>query len=192
MKPPIYSERIVTFSVIYHPYRRNTERFVRAFGAFEVNLQPGDDVLFTRHHHTYPDKDRTAPLLEMTKLLDQQTDCVCAILEAPGSSHRPKSKADFAKNVLEALPIFNLGLHRKIHVHRTEDQYVRVSAELFGITLASKMAGPSEKSRRAADHAQALWLSWVFNCLAEDPDQASLVAAFQAWRRVDDLRPVTF
>ena len=192
MKPPIYSERIVTFSVIYHPYRRNTERFIRAFGAFEVNLQPGDDVLFTRHHHTYPDKERTAPLLEMTKLLDQQTDCVCAILEAPGGSHRPKLKADFANDVLHALPIFNLGLHRKIHVHRTEDQYVRVSAELFGIPLASEMAGPSEKSRRAADHAQALWLSWVFNCLSEDPDQASLVAAFQAWRRVDDLRPITF
>jgi len=192
MKLPIYSERIVTFSVVYHPYRRNTERFIRAFGAFEVNFQPGDDILFTRHHHTYPDKDRTAPLLEMTKLLDQQTDCVCAVLEAPGGSHRPKTKADFAKNVLDALPIFNLGLHRKIHVHRTEGQYVRVSAELFGITLASKMAGPSEKSRRAADHAQALWLSWVFNCLAEDPDQANLVAAFQAWRCVDDLRPVIF
>ena len=52
MKLPIYSERIVTFSVIYHPYRRDTERFIRAFGAFEVNFQPGDDVLFTRHHHT--------------------------------------------------------------------------------------------------------------------------------------------
>jgi len=192
MKLPIYSERIVTFSVVYHPYRRNTERFIRAFGAFEVNFQPGDDILFTRHHHTYPDKDRTAPLLEMTKLLDQQTDCVCAVLEAPGGSHRPKTKAGFANDVLRALPIFNLGLHRKIHVHRTEEQYVRVSAELFGITLASKMAGPSEKSRRAADHAQALWLSWVFNCLAEDPDQASLVAAFQAWRCVDDLRPVIF
>ena len=102
MKPPIYSERIVTFSVIYHPYRRNTERFIRAFGAFEVNLQPGDDVLFTRHHHTYQDKDRTAPLLEMTKLLDQQTDCVCAVMEAPGGSHRPKDKADFADDVLQA------------------------------------------------------------------------------------------
>ena len=192
MKLPIYSERIVTFSVVYHPYRRNAERFIRAFGAFEVDFQPGDDVLFTRHHHIYPTKTRTAPLLEMTKLLDQQTDSVCAVLEASGGSHRPKRKADFADDILKAFPIFNLGLHRKIHVHRTEDQYVRVSAELFGISLASKMAGPSEKSRRAADHAQALWLSWVFNCLAEDPDQASLVAAFQAWHRVDDLRPVTF
>ena len=192
MKLPIYSERIVTFSVIYHPCRRNTERFIRAFGALEVNLQLGNDVLFTRHHHVYPSKDRTAPYLDMAQLLDQQTDCVCVIVEAPGWSHIPKGRDEIAKNVLHALPIFNLGIHRKIHVHRTEDQYVRVSAELFGIALASEMAGPSEKSRRAADHAQALWLSWVFNCLAEDPDQASLVAAFQAWRRVDDLRPVTF
>ncbi len=192
MKLPIYSERIITFSVIYHPYRRNTKRFIRAFGAFEVNLLPGDDVRFARHHQIYPDKERSAPYLDMTKLLDQQTDCVCVILEPPGWSHLPKSKAEIADNVLLALPIFNLGLHRRIHVHRTEDQYVRVSADVFDIPLASEMAGPSEKSRRAADHAQALWLSWVFSCLAEDPDQASLVAAFQAWRRVDDLRPITF
>jgi len=191
MKLPIYSERIVTFSVIYHPCRRNTERFIRAFGALEVNLQPGNDVLFTRHHHIYPAKDRTAPCLDMAQLLDQQTDCVCVIVEAPGWSHIPKGRDEIAKNVLHALPIFNLGLHRKIHVLRTEDQYRRVSAELLGIPLASEVAGPSEQTRRAADHAQVLWLSWVFQCLAEDPDQASLVAAFQAWRRVDDLRPVT-
>ena len=187
----IHPEHVIVFSVVYHPFRNNSSSFIRSFGALEVKLQSGTDVSFARHHHVYPEKGHLEPFRDMRNLVDSQTDCVC-VLARRGLTHYPDQLEILGEEVRQAVPIADLGLYANTFVLQIGEETIRAYADQYKIPLAKPTAGPSEQARRAADRAQVNYITWLHKCLLEDPDQQSLLAAFQAWRMVDDLRPVTF
>lgn len=60
---------------------------------------------------------------------------------------------------------------------------------------AIQRAGPGSsnlaQARRAADEAQVLWLTFLTTCCREN-DRTSLGSAYQAWRAIEDARPLPF
>ena len=192
MTASIHPEHVIVFAVTYHPFRPNTERFVHSFGALEVTLRNGTDVEFHRHHHLYSSPDRASPYRDMRILIGPRTACICVLASRRRRRYPLRATVRLATRVRAALPIVDLGLRGQTHVIQTDRRYVRAYAHEYGIPLAGPAASPLEQARRAPDQAQALWLTWLFGCLGEDYDQLSIAAAFHAWRKVDELRPVVF
>lgn len=60
---------------------------------------------------------------------------------------------------------------------------------------AIQRAGPGSstlaQARRAADEAQVLWLTFLTTCCREN-DRTSLGSAYQAWRAIENARPLPF
>lgn len=65
------------------------------------------------------------------------------------------------------------------------------TAEGLGIPLADKGAPVLELARRAPDHAQALWATFVIS-LCSRHEQLNLITAYQAWTALQRARPVRF
>ena len=187
----IHPERVILFSVVYHPFRNNTPSFIRSFGALEVKIQSGTDVSFKRHDQVYPEKEYSGPYRDMRNLVDDQTDCICVLMKR-GLTDFPIQLEILGEEVRQALPIADLEMHKNTFVLQISEGTVRAYADIYKIPLAKPTAGPSEQARRVADQAQAYYITWLHKCLSAEPDQQSLAAAFQAWRRIDDLRPVAF
>lgn len=65
------------------------------------------------------------------------------------------------------------------------------TAAFYGIRRARAGSSIVAQSRRAADEAQVLWATFLATCCREN-DRTSLCSAFQAWRAIENARPLPF
>ncbi len=65
------------------------------------------------------------------------------------------------------------------------------TAAFYGIRRAGPAASIFAQSRRAADEAQILWATFLATHCREN-DRTSLCSAFQAWRAIENARPLPF
>ncbi|MBY4637306.1 hypothetical protein K5P26_09165 [Sphingopyxis sp. XHP0097] len=65
------------------------------------------------------------------------------------------------------------------------------TAAFYAIQRAGPGSSIRAKARRAADEAQVLWLTFLATCCREN-DRTSLGSAYQAWRAIENARPLPF
>ncbi|MGB7408241.1 MAG: hypothetical protein WA908_07010 [Pontixanthobacter sp.] len=69
---------------------------------------------------------------------------------------------------------------------------LRAYAADYSISIAAPDAPQIEQARLVPDRAQAIWAAWVSAGFGADPDRQALLAAFQAWRVLDEQRVISF
>ncbi|GMN03764.1 hypothetical protein [Erythrobacter sp. MTPC3] len=65
------------------------------------------------------------------------------------------------------------------------------TAAFYVIQRAGPGSSTMAQARRAADEAQVLWLTFLATCCREN-DRTSLGSAYQAWRAIQNARPLPF
>jgi hypothetical protein len=65
------------------------------------------------------------------------------------------------------------------------------TAAFYAIQRAGPGSSTLAQARRAADEAQVLWLTFLATCCREN-DRTSLGSAYQAWRAIENARPLPF
>lgn len=165
---------------------------IRAIGAFVVTLGRDREAAFERHHHVYHQEDYISPAVDMLSLVDDRTDCLTA-MRMP----RIRYLIAFGNSVMEqaqrkALPIVDDRRHRYAHFLHIQDRITRHVSKKHGIDVAPPKASEAMRASRAAEQAQAIWMTWVTRILCDEPDRDGLIAAYQAYAKLDELRPLPF
>ena len=65
------------------------------------------------------------------------------------------------------------------------------TAAIHAIQRAGPGSSTRAQARRAADEAQVLWATFLSTCCREN-DRTSLGSAYQAWRAIENARPLPF
>lgn len=65
------------------------------------------------------------------------------------------------------------------------------TAAFYAIQRAGPGSSTLAQGRRAADEATVLWLTFLSTCCREN-DRTSLGSAYQAWRAIENARPLPF
>ena len=68
---------------------------------------------------------------------------------------------------------------------------IAAAADELGIPLADEDAPVAQRARRAAEHAEAVWASFVLS-LCSRRDRINLISAYRAWRVLRRARPLPF
>lgn len=72
----------------------------------------------------------------------------------------------------------------------TDDQ-LAVAGEALGLEMPSPESTPLKRSRRAPEQAMALWGTYT-QAFCRNSDARALIAAFQAWRLLERVKPLSF
>ncbi|MGB3752441.1 MAG: hypothetical protein WA954_00910 [Parerythrobacter sp.] len=187
-----HPRRVVAFDIVRRKQVADGCQPIRALGAFVVTLGRDNDVAFERHHHVYQATDYISPAVDMLSLVDARTDCLTA-MAAP----RIRDRIAFGNSMLEraqrrALPIVDDNRHRYAHFLHLRGPVIRAIGRQHGIDVAPPNADEGLRASRAVEQAQAVWLAWLTRILCDEPDRDGLVAAFQAYAKLDELRPIPF
>lgn len=187
-----HPQRVVAFSLVYRRRSGDGTQPIRAIGAFSVQLKPDSDVTFERHLFVYHPEDYISPGIDMLRLVDKRTDTLAAV--GGPSMRRMLVFGDPDVDVREqrALPILRDRRHRRAHFIRLNPLVIRAVASEQSIDIAKPDADEAVRASHAAEQAQAIWLSWLTLMLRDEPDCAGIVAAYQAYARLDQLRPIPF
>lgn len=79
---------------------------------------------------------------------------------------------------------------RLLPIECTESALERI-AGFFAVPRANPDAPVTERARRAADEAQALWLAFLWS-ICGNSDRLCLTSAWEAWTAIERARPLPF
>lgn len=180
-----HPQHVVTFAVV-----RDTDRRIFSVATFSALRPPGRrDLAFKRHHRVFRGSDTGDPLAEMRRLVPATA---LLIGEALGAE-RSHSTFDDEQFLLTAGPPADPAapLDSPMLLLRNCETRIQGLAEAFSIPMAALDDPVEQQARRLPDRAQALWLAWAVTHLA-DGHQRLAIAAFRAWRALEDARPLPF
>lgn len=190
---PIYAhpERVIAFAHVHYPPTHEGRRRIHAFGALEVVLQSGTDATFTRHHKVYGPEAGGDPFADIFGLLHPDAYWVSAL----PMKRRAQSMRQPGLHLLR----HEMALHWPFQPRRQRHQVLRMResalqalAADYSISIAAPDAPQIAQARLIPDRAQAVWTAWVDWGFGADPDRLPLLAAFRAWRKLDEQRVISF
>ena len=192
MKEPIQPEHMLIFAIVYHPDRKKIEKNIASFGALEITQKSYDDIIFKRHYCLVPDGYPLKPHNKMAKLITKHSDVLCHIIPDNNLAHLKSNHPKIQALARASFPIARRKLQRKLYILRTNHRDISINAKKFGIPIAEPQDHFYRHENYVADYAQALWITSICNGAHFEPEKNNMLAAFQAWRCIDELRPVIF
>ncbi|MEL7729851.1 hypothetical protein AAG612_09955 [Citromicrobium bathyomarinum] len=164
---------------------------IRSIAIFTIIKCPEWGVRFVSEHYAFKRETSRSDIIEgIAKSIPADATLICKAL--PGSFHMPRE-------VSVAMPFSPSDL-QLIERQRVDLDVVPVTfreaildetATTYAIERADPASSPLAQARRAADETQVLWLTFLTTC-CRDNDRTSLGSAFQAWRAIDQARPLPF
>ena len=180
-----HPKHVVTFSVV-----RDSDRRIFSVATFSALRRSGRrDFAFKQHHQVFRGGDTGDPLAEMRRLVPATALLIGEALVA----ERSRSSFDDEQFLLTAGPPADPAapLDSPLLLLRNCETRIQGLAEAFGIPMAALDDPLDQQARRLPDRAQALWLAWAITHHT-GPHQRLALAAFRAWRALEDARPMPF
>ena len=188
--PLVHPEHAVAYSLVLHPPTGSAAQSIYSIGALEVTLESGTDLEFIRHYWVYPANGTSTPLHDLFTLVQSRSYLISGRLPRASGGNIRRFNQHRLRYELAGLK----GLSQPRHIRQFVDVRENVLAGFagdFGIELARPESNLAERARLAPNRAQAVWLTWAFGCLRNDPDYDAILAGFQAWRVLEDQRVMT-
>ena len=149
----------------------------------------GRDFAFQCRHRVYRGGDRGDPFADLRAHVP---DTALLIGEAPVSEPSRTHLGD-EQFILTADPPADPSAPpvSPMILLRNCESRIQGLAEAFDIPMAALDDPVEQRVRRLADRAQALWLTWAITHIPPN-EQHVAIAAFRAWRVIEDARPIGF
>ena len=186
--PPV----LCTLCIIRDDKDRQSPFAIRSLALFTAEREGADELSFSLQHLAFK------PSVPSAQILDD----LCLNIP-PGAAilmrGAPASLSVINKDFLQTgvLPPDDVELCAQrvndasiIALDCSDTSLLRIGAAL-DLELASCDADLTERSRRAPQHAQALWANYVAG-VCSTREKRVLLAAFQAWQALDRARPLPF
>lgn len=180
-----HPHHVVTFAVV-----RDRDRRIFSIATFSALRRRGRrDFAFKRHHQVFRGSDTGDPLAEMRKFVPDTALLVGEALV----TERSRSRFQDEQFLLTAGPPADPSapLDSPMLLLRNCETRIQGLAEAFGIPMAALDDPIDQQVRRLPDRSQALWLAWAVTHLT-GRHQRLAIAAFRAWRAIEDARPPGF
>lgn len=187
----VHPERVIAYAYVRYPPTLRIKEPIFAFGALEITLTSGTDVVFKRHHHVYRREEIVEAYTDIFRLFDPDTHWVTSQPISPVSSKEACTAEQWLPRKIAGRLFLEPGRGQH-HILQTSKLALSAFAADYSIPIAAQGASCAQMARLVPDRAQIIWLAWVTRVLAEDPDQKALIAAFRAWRLMDEQRSIPF
>ena len=187
----VHPERVIAYALVRHPPTLRGRKPIFAIGALEINLQNGTDAIFKRHHRVYQREAVGDPFADIFNQLSPGTHRVSAQPIRPAPPIEDRSADHRRRDQIAGRSLLQSGRGQH-HIMRTRERTLRAFARDYSIPIAAQNASKVQQARLVPDRAQIIWLAWVTTALCADPDQEALIAAFCAWRLLDEQRLIPF
>ncbi|MGB3754345.1 MAG: hypothetical protein WA954_10665 [Parerythrobacter sp.] len=187
----VHPEKVVAYAYVRHPPSADGRQPIYAAGALSVTLKFGTEVEFERHHSVYERNAGGNPFADLFGLLDPTAHLIS--VQQPGSKTSENHRRDDHWLRYQMASLSMMRAQRQGHQLLTiKERVLRAFAEDYSIPIATPNASIETQARLVADRAQIVWLAWAACALGSDPDQHAIIAAFRAWRILDEQRPIPF
>lgn len=180
-----HPKHVVAFAVV-----RDSDRRILSVATFSaLRRRGGRDFAFKQHHQVFRGSDTGDPLAEMRELVP----ATALLIGEATVSERSRSAFNDEQFLLTAGPPADPAapLDSPMLLLRNCETRIQGLAEAFGIPMAALDDPIDQQARKLPDRAQALWLAWSVTHLT-GRHQRLAIAAFRAWRALEDARPLPF
>ena len=189
---PMRHPRILaSFEIVRNPTEPSHRSAIRSIAIFTVTRCPEWGARFASEHYAFQRKTKRSDIIEgIAKSIPADATLICKT--PPAAFHRLRKAMagmPFPPSDLQLIQRLRGDLNTvPIECRETA---LSETAAAYAIRRASPGSSTLAQARRAADEAQVLWLTFLASC-CHDSDRTSLGSAFQAWRAIEQARPLPF
>lgn len=182
---------LASLEIVRNPAEPNHRSAIRSIAIFTVTKCPEWGARFASEHYAFERETKRSDIIEgIAKSIPAPATLIC---KARPGTYRHLRKAmpgiPFPPSDLQLIQRLRSDLD--IVPIECRETALKETASAYAIRRAGPGSSTLAQARRAGDEAQVLWLTFLSTC-CRDGDRTSLGSAFQAWRAIEQARPLPF
>lgn len=182
---------LASLEIVRNPTEPSYRSAIRSIAIFTVSRCPERGARFASEHYAFQRETKRSDIVEgIAKSIPADAALICKT--RPGKHHhlrKTMAGISFPPSGLQLIQRLRGDLD--IVPIECRETALDETAAAYAIRRAGPGSSMLAQARRAADEAQVLWLTFLASC-CRDGDRITLGSAFQAWRAIEQARPLPF
>ncbi len=182
---------LASLEIVRNPVEPSYRSAIRSIAIFTVTRCPEWGARFASEHYAFERETKRSDIIEgIAKSIPADATLICKTPPA-AFHHLRKSMVGIPFPPSDLQLIQRLRGDLDIVSIECRETALNETAAAYAIRRAGPGSSTLAQACSAADEAQVMWLTFLASC-CRDSDRTSLGSAFQAWRAIEQARPLPF